>query len=55
MKEYAKAIGALLAGISTWGITAGVDGTIDLVEIFGLIGVVGTVFVVWAVPNDPSS
>lgn len=52
MSTYAKAIAALFGAISAWGITAIQDG-IDGAEWFGLLGVLGTVLLVWATPNAP--
>lgn len=54
MKTYAKAIAALAGVVSTWGITAAADNSITAVELFGLLGAVGTVAAVWATPNDPA-
>jgi len=55
MKAYAKAIAGLLGAISTWGVTAAADDAINAVELFGLLGALATVLVVYAVPNDPPS
>lgn len=48
--NIAKAIAALLGAVSTWGVTAAVDG-ITAVELFGLMGAFGTAAAVWATPN----
>jgi len=53
MSRYFKAIAALLGAVSTWGITAAADDAISTVEWFGLVGALGTVIAVYAVPNDP--
>jgi len=53
MTRAAKAIIAALLAISTWGVTAAVDGTFDAVEWFGLLGAVATAIGTYAVPNTP--
>lgn len=53
MTRYSKAIAALLAAISTWGLTAAVDNSITLVEYFGLLGAVAAAVTVYATPNSP--
>lgn len=51
---YMKFIAALLGGVSSWGVTAAADGRFDLVEWFGLLGVIATALVVRQVTNkDP--
>ena len=52
MKQYVKLISAILGGVSSWGLTAALDDNITAVEYFGLLGVLGTAFAVWAFPND---
>lgn len=52
MKTVAKAIAALLGAVSVWGITAMEDSAVTGVEWFGLVAALGTVFAVWAVPNE---
>lgn len=53
MSRYAKAVAAFFGAISTWGLTAAVDGSIDLVECFGLLGALAAVLAVFGVPNTP--
>ena len=53
MSRYLKTIAAMLGAISTWGITAAAEGGINSVEWFGLLGSLGTVIAVYAVPNTP--
>lgn len=55
MNHYMKAIVAVLGGISAWGITAAVDNSISLVELFGLLGALATALGVYAVPNKPAT
>lgn len=50
MAIYAKAIAALFGSVSTWGIAVAPDG-INSAEWFGLLGVIGTVMAVYAIPN----
>lgn len=50
-KFAVKAIIAVLGGISTWGITAAADNTINAVEVYGLLGVLSTSVAVYAFPN----
>ena len=52
MSQFRKALAALIGGVPSWGVVAQVDG-IDLVELWGLAGVVATALLVWLVPNDP--
>lgn len=51
MKEYAKAIFALVGALATWGATAASDGVYDAIELWTLLGVVGTAVGVYVVPN----
>lgn len=53
MNRYSKAILAALLAVSTWGVTAAVDGSFDAVEWFGLLGAVATAAGTWLVPNTP--
>jgi hypothetical protein len=53
VSRYAKSVAALLGAISTWGITAAAEGGVNAVEWFGLLGSVGTVIGVYAIPNTP--
>lgn len=53
MSAYAKAVAAFLGSVATWGIAAGADGHYDQVELWGLLGVVGTVLATYAIPNKP--
>ncbi|MEO6574240.1 MAG: hypothetical protein ABIP89_10395 [Polyangiaceae bacterium] len=50
--KYQKSIAALLGAVGTWGATAAVDGSISLVEWFGLLIALSTAFAVFAVPNQ---
>ena len=50
---YMKAIVAILGSISTWGVTALVDGGVSGVEWFGLVGAVATALGVYGVKNIP--
>ncbi len=54
MTRYAKAIASFLTAISTWGVTAAPEG-ITGTEWFGLLGVLGGVVLVYAIPNSPPS
>lgn len=51
MSRYIKFITALLGGISAWGVTAAADNGIDLVELYGLLGVLATALGVFSFPN----
>lgn len=51
MKQYIKAIIAVLGGISAWGITAAADNAITQVELYGLLGTLATALGVYAFPN----
>lgn len=51
MKQYVKAIIAVLGGVSAWGITAAADNSITAVEVYGLLGALATALGVWAFPN----
>lgn len=53
MTRYMKTIAALLGSIATWGVAAGEDGILTMVEYFGLLGVLATVVGVYAIPNTP--
>lgn len=50
MKEYAKALAALLLAVGTWGATAAPEG-IDSTEWFGLLVALSTALGVFLVPN----
>jgi len=50
MVHYLKAIAAILGAVGTWGTTAALDGSISLVECFGLVFVLGTALAVYAAP-----
>lgn len=50
----AKAIIAILGGVSSWGMTAAVDDAITQVELFGLLGVIATALGVYFYPNAPA-
>lgn len=54
MSAYIKCLCAVLGGISTWGITAASDNSINGVELFGLLGVLSTSLAVYAFPNRPT-
>lgn len=54
MKVYMKALVALLGAVSTWGVTAAIDGKFDAVELFGLLGAVGAALAVAASPPNAS-
>lgn len=53
MTRYAKAIIAVMTAVSTWGVTAAVDGSFALVELFGLLGAVAAALTVYLIPNTP--
>lgn len=55
MRVYMKAIVALCGAVSTWGITAAVDGAFDPVEWFGLLGAVGAALAVASSPANAES
>lgn len=50
--QYAKAIATFCGAISTWGVTAAASGGISAVELFGLLGVLGSTILVAAYPNQ---
>lgn len=52
MKVYMKAVVALCGAVSTWGVTAAVDGHFDGVEWFGLVGAVGAALAVAMSPPN---
>lgn len=51
LARYRKTVAALLTLIATWGGTALIDGGVDGVEWFGLLGAFGAALV-YGVPND---
>lgn len=54
MSTYAKAVAAFLGSLATWGIAAGADGNYSQVELWGLVGVVGTTLATYVVTNKPT-
>lgn len=54
MSRYVKFIAAIFGTIATWGLTAAVDGKIDLVELFGLLAALAGSLAVFQLPNAPA-
>lgn len=52
MTRYFKFIIALLGGLSSWGVTASVDGYEDA-ELWGILAILATALAVFVVPNTP--
>lgn len=53
MTRYSKAIFAVIAALATWGVAAAADGVYDQIELWALLGVVGTAAGVYLIPNTP--